>query len=200
MKLNPLLLFALLITNSLCFEAFAFQSMFIYETPTGDKMVTDRRIHLEGYKLIHFSGSARETGEVLRSSSYKISDLERFIRNASQDYGVDQHLIKAVIRAESNFDTRAISHKGARGLMQLMPGTAIKYQIHTTELFDPEKNIEAGTKHLRFLLSLFNNKTELALAAYNAGEHRVKQYGGIPPYRETQTYVARVMKFWKDYQ
>lgn len=111
------------------------------------------------------------------------------IASASDRYGVPARLVKAVIQVESAFQPRARSHKGAMGLMQLMPETARQYQ--TRNLYDPRSNIEAGTRHLKKLLGQF--ELPLALAAYNSGEAAVRRFGGIPPYSETQTYVAKVL-------
>jgi soluble lytic murein transglycosylase-like protein len=101
--------------------------------------------------------------------------------------------VKAIIKAESNFNHRAVSPKGAKGLMQLMPATASSLQVRDS--FHPENNIEGGVKYVRYLLNFFNGNLPLALAAYNAGENAVLRYGGIPPYRETQTYVRRVLSY-----
>ena len=111
------------------------------------------------------------------------------IESASDRHGVDARLVKAVIQVESAFKPRARSHKGAMGLMQLMPQTARQYKARN--LYDPKSNIEAGTRHLKKLLSEF--ELPLALAAYNAGEAAVRRFGGIPPYAETQAYVARIL-------
>lgn len=111
------------------------------------------------------------------------------IESASDRHGVSARLLKAVIQVESAFQPRARSHKGAMGLMQLMPETGRLYQ--TRNLYDPKSNIEAGTRHLKKLLSQF--ELPLALAAYNAGEAAVRRFGGIPPYSETQTYVTKVL-------
>jgi soluble lytic murein transglycosylase-like protein len=97
-----------------------------------------------------------------------------------------------VIRAESNFKPHAVSKKGAQGLMQLMPSTAA--QLGVADPFDPKANVEAGTAHLSALLDLYNNDPIKALAAYNAGAHRVKQYNGVPPYRETRDYINKIVR------
>ena len=111
------------------------------------------------------------------------------IESASDRHGVDARLLKAVIQVESAFQPRARSHKGAMGLMQLMPKTARQYKARNP--YDPFANIEAGTKYLRTLLNEF--ELPLALAAYNAGEGAVRRFGGIPPYAETQAYVAKIL-------
>lgn len=113
------------------------------------------------------------------------------IKRAARKNGVDKTLIHALILMESAYDNEAVSVKGAQGLMQLMPETAELYNV--SDPFDPEQNIDAGTRHLRKLLDKYKGNTELALAAYNAGIGAVEQYHGIPPYRETQSYVSKIM-------
>lgn len=115
------------------------------------------------------------------------------VRDASTRYGVPEKLVTAVIRAESGFNPRAVSPKGARGLMQLMPQTASLLGVRDS--FDPAENIDGGVRHLRRLIERFSN-VPLALAAYNAGENAVTHYRGIPPYPETQGYVQKVMLFF----
>jgi soluble lytic murein transglycosylase-like protein len=112
------------------------------------------------------------------------------IRAASSAYGVDAQLISSVIAVESKFNPRAISRKGAYGLMQLLPETAARLAVRN--IFDPGENINAGTRYLKELLDRFGQNLSLALAAYNAGPERVTQYRGVPPYRETQHYVRNV--------
>ena len=117
--------------------------------------------------------------------------LDEMITQAATRHGIDHHLILAVMKQESSFNTQAISYKGARGLMQLMPATAARFGVR--DIFDPAQNIEGGARYLRFLLDTFNGDVELALAGYNAGEHAVARYGNqIPPYRETQDYVRKI--------
>ena len=120
------------------------------------------------------------------------------IRKASKRYGVDYALVKAVIKAESNFDPLAVSRAGAKGLMQLMPETANALRVN--DPFHPEDNIEGGVRHLRYLLDLFNENLHLVLAAYNAGEEAVFRYNDIPPYWETQAYIQRVLKYFRNYR
>jgi soluble lytic murein transglycosylase-like protein len=116
------------------------------------------------------------------------------IKQSAERYGVPESLVSAVIRAESGFDPRAVSRKGARGLMQLMPSTANTLGVRDS--FNPQQNIDGGVRHLRGLIERFGSNLPLAIAAYNAGEGAVTRYGGIPPYPETQEYVARVMRFY----
>src|SRR6266700_5545290 len=118
-------------------------------------------------------------------------DLDQVVREASQRYQLDPDFVNSVIKAESNFKTRAVSKKGAQGLMQLMPDTASKLGV--TDPFDAKANVEAGTAHLSSLLDQYHNDPIKALAAYNAGAHRVEQYHGVPPYHETQAYVAKIV-------
>jgi len=116
----------------------------------------------------------------------------------AKKHGVDFALIKAMIRAESGFNPNAISKKGAKGLMQLMPQTAARMNV--SNVFNPKENIEGGVRYFKYLLSLFNNDLRLSLAAYNAGENIVSQLGTIPPYRETVDYVRKVLSFYQTYR
>jgi soluble lytic murein transglycosylase-like protein len=118
----------------------------------------------------------------------------REISEASARYAVPERLVWAVIRAESGFDHRAVSRKGARGLMQLMPETAAILGVR--DPFDPRQNIHGGVRHLRALMERFSYDLRLAVAAYNAGEKAVVTFGGVPPYPETREYVTRVMRFY----
>jgi len=119
-------------------------------------------------------------------------DLQEVVNTASGRYRLDPDLVNSVIKAESGFNVRAVSRKGAQGLMQLMPGTASKLGVPNA--FDPQANVEGGTKYLRELLERYNFDLVKALAAYNAGPQRVEQFGGVPPYYETRAYVARVVR------
>jgi soluble lytic murein transglycosylase-like protein len=120
------------------------------------------------------------------------------IRQASRRYGVEHALVKAVIRAESNFNPQATSRAGAKGLMQLMPGTAKALGVNDS--FHPADNIDGGVRYLSYLLDLFKRDLQLALAAYNAGEEAVFRYNGLPPYQETRTYVQRVLQYFQNYR
>ena len=118
--------------------------------------------------------------------------MGRVVTDISGRYRLDPDLVNSVIRAESGFKVHAVSPKGAQGLMQLMPGTASKLGVPNA--FDPEANVDGGTRYLRELLERYNFDLIKALAAYNAGPHRVEQYGGVPPYLETRKYVASIVR------
>jgi len=122
----------------------------------------------------------------------KAPDLEAIVAAASNQHRIDADFIASVISAESANNPRAVSRKGAQGLMQLMPGTASKLGVKDS--FDPAANVDGGVRYLRELLLLYNGDVAKALAAYNAGPQRVQQYQGVPPYRETHAYVARIIK------
>ena len=117
--------------------------------------------------------------------------LNEVVNTASAAYHLDPDLVNSVIHAESGFNARAVSPKGARGLMQLMPSTAD--QLGVSDAFNPEANVTGGSRYLRELLERYNFDLVKALAAYNAGPERVEQYRGVPPFRETRAYVARVV-------
>lgn len=129
---------------------------------------------------------------------YEAVKFSGHIADAASAYGVEPALIAAVIHAESNFNHRARSHAGAKGLMQINPPTQ-KY-LKLKNAFDPRENIFAGARYIKELKEKFSGRTHLVLAAYNAGPGAVKRFGGIPPYRETRQYVAKVMKFMKQYR
>ncbi len=136
---------------------------------------------------------------LLNTDSTNVADLPYadLLLPAARKHGVSAELAAAVIKAESGFNPQAQSGAGAKGLMQLMDGTARSLGI--SDSFDPAQNIEGGIKFLSSLLKKYNGNTALALAAYNAGPGAVDKYGGIPPYKETRDYVARVVNFWKGF-
>jgi soluble lytic murein transglycosylase-like protein len=111
----------------------------------------------------------------------------------ARKHGVDWRLVAAVIQAESGFNPRAVSDKGAIGLMQVMPTTAALYNVRATDLYNPKKNVEAGVQHLRMLSDRYKGDLEKVIAAYNSGEGKVDMYRGIPPYKQTRTFVKRVL-------
>lgn len=120
------------------------------------------------------------------------ADIDVMVKEIAARYQLDPDFVASVIKAESNFNPHAVSRKGARGLMQLMPQTA--NQLGVKDAFDPKANVEAGTAHLNALLEQYHDDPVKALAAYNAGAHRVQQYHGVPPYRETRAYVAAIVR------
>ena len=124
--------------------------------------------------------------------------VHKAITQHSEQHGVDPSLVRAVIKAESSFNTGAVSRKGAIGLMQLMPQTARSF--HLSNPYDPQQNISGGVRHLRYLLDRFQGNIPLALAAYNAGETRVSRGGRIPQIEETREYVRRVLRYYKEYR
>ena len=137
----------------------------------------------------------RDWGENLQGDPEK---YEPIIRYYAVRYDIDPHLIRAVIRCESGFNPRAVSRKGAQGLMQLMPGTAQELQVRNP--FNPKENIAGGTKYLRKLLDVFEQDVKLALAAYNAGPTLVKKERKIPRIAETRKYVSRVLQYYREYK
>jgi len=154
----------------------------------------------------NFSYSRTETGVKITGSGYvtsapavrvnpRATQFEALIDQHATANGLSPALVRAVIQTESAFNPRAVSHVGAMGLMQLMPGTA--RELGVVDPFDPNDNIRGGTKYLRTLLDRFDGKVELALAAYNAGPGAVERYDGIPPYRETRNYVAKLSNMIK---
>jgi soluble lytic murein transglycosylase-like protein len=128
----------------------------------------------------------------VESAPAPVVDIDTFIAIAASRYGVSEELIAAIIEAESEFNPRAVSRRGAQGLMQLMPETAATLGVN--DPFDPRANIDGGVRHLRALMDRFDNNLPLALAAYNAGEVAVIKHRGVPPYRETRGYVNRILR------
>jgi hypothetical protein len=120
------------------------------------------------------------------------SKFDKLIVEAAKKFDVDAALVSAVIKAESDFNAREVSNKGARGLMQLMPSTAERFGV--TDSYDPVANIYGGVRYLRWLLQTFKGNADLAVAAYNAGEGNVWKYNGVPPFRETVNYINRIAK------
>jgi soluble lytic murein transglycosylase-like protein len=133
--------------------------------------------------------------EARGTPSQYIKKYDAIIDEASRRFGLEASLVKAVIKAESDFDHQAVSDKGAQGLMQLMPTTAANMEVK--DAFDPEENIVGGTRYLSQLMERFGNNTELAIAAYNAGPEAVQTHGGIPPFEETKTFVQRVLRYYQ---
>jgi soluble lytic murein transglycosylase-like protein len=131
------------------------------------------------------------TNDIMRQA------IESEIESAASRHNLDPNLVRAVIRAESNYRHDAVSNAGAMGLMQLMPGTAASLGV--TDPFNIHQNIEGGTSYLRRMMDMFDQDVDLALAAYNAGSGAVRRHGGIPPFKETQNHVPRVRQFFEEY-
>ena len=174
----------------------------VFASPAGAQVYrlteTDGTVHLTNaptdprYRRTNFT-SGTQAGW-LRLPAGDTTPYLDVIRATAQRYGVPDRLVSAVIRAESGFNPRAVSRKGAQGLMQLMPGTASVLGVRNS--FDPTQNIDGGVRHLRTLIDRFPGNLPLAIAAYNAGEGAVTSYGGIPPFRETREYVSRVLEYY----
>jgi len=156
----------------------------------------------EIFTLVQPDGSLLITDQPLLPPAIAVvpvASREHPIETIARRHGVDPLLVRAVIRVESNFDARAVSPKGAAGLMQLMPETAMRYGVDNR--FDPAQNVDGGVRYLRDLMAMFDGNLSLALAAYNAGEGAVIKYGRrIPPYPETQQYVVGVRSFYNQFR
>jgi soluble lytic murein transglycosylase len=140
----------------------------------------------------------RDTNRPAISNGVVNSGYDDYIQRASGRYNIDPDLIRAVIKAESDFKVSARSNKGAMGLMQLMPDTARLHNI--SDAYNPSENVEGGARHLRMLLDRYQGDLELSLAAYNAGSAAVEKHRGIPPFPETKEYVRRVLRFYDSYR
>lgn len=171
----------------------------IYRTQGADGVISFSNTKAPGSRLVA-RGSAKRVSAVMPqdTSPERLSRYDEHIREAATLYQIPVALVRAVIKVESNFDPRAVSPANARGLMQLIPATAERMLVR--DVFDPRENIYGGTRYLRVLANLFNGDIELTVAGYNAGEGAVMRYGGIPPYRETQDYVVRVLAHYRTYR
>jgi len=175
---------------------------YLYQMPDGSRIVSDHPLINTKAKLVRSSRELTNMGHYVARRTLRakrqMRALSAMIYHQSKKHGIDESLVKAVIYAESYFNPHATSRKGASGLMQLMPATAEKYGV--SDLYNPRQNVIAGIKHLRYLMTLFPDNLKFVIAAYNAGENAVTKYKGIPPYRETQGYVKKVMKHFKRFQ
>src|SRR3989344_216228 len=176
--------------------------VYVYEMPDGSRVITDHPLNAKHSRVVRVTPdvkgadklAAQKNSPVFRENS---STYDRLIRRYADEHGVNFALVKAVMQAESSFNPYAVSSKGARGLMQVMPETASRYGVR--DIYNPSENIRAGVEHLKYLSETFNNKSYLIIAAYNAGENAVKQHRGIPPYEETQNYVRKVLQYRRQY-
>jgi len=166
--------------------------VYVYKDKQGVLIFTNVPTH-SGYRRVIRENNPQSNGALSSPSTY-----EDLIVSASNRHSIDADLIRAVIKVESDFNSNARSHKGAMGLMQLMPETARLHKV--SDVFDPGENIEGGVRHLRLLLGRYQGDLELSLAAYNAGSKAVEKHGGIPPFAETQEYVRRVLRYYDRYR
>lgn len=176
--------------------------VYVYEMPDGSRMITDHPINAKHTRVVRVTPDVKNAGKLAAQKNSPVfrensSTYDRLIRRYADEHGVDFALVKAVMQVESSFNPYAVSSKGARGLMQMMPETASRYGVR--DIYNPVENIRAGVEHLRYLSDMFNNKLYLVIAAYNAGENAVKQHQGIPPYEETQMYVRKVLQYQRQY-
>ena len=193
---KPFALFPLL-AGLLLFFAMSFSSPSTAEATVAAYMDVQGNLHYVRGKSSQTNRKIAINRPVARSKNDSSPQtINAFIQTAATEHGVDPLLIKAIIKAESNFDPAAVSPKGAQGLMQLMPATARDLQV--TDPFDPQENISGGAKYLRFLLDSYRWDVELSLAAYNAGPGNVKK--AIPNIPETREYVAKVLGNYQSYQ
>lgn len=177
-------------------------AVYVYEMPDGSRVITDHPINAKHSRVVRVTPGVKGAGKLAAQKNSPVfredpSTYDRLIRRFAEEHGVEFALVKAIMQAESAFNPYAVSHKGARGLMQMMPSTANRYGVR--DIYNPVENIRAGVKHLKYLSDMFDNKYSLVIAAYNAGENAVKQYRGIPPYEETQNYVKKVMQYKRHY-
>jgi hypothetical protein len=187
-------MWALLAAGWLLGAGVARSEILVMQSPDGRTLITNRGAR-SGYKVISrhrefFGSSAMGMYARVAGDPAKYEDM---VRKTAKRFSLEPSLVKAVIRAESNFDPKAISPKGAMGLMQLMPDTARMHEVRNA--FDPTENIHGGARHLRYLMDRYAGKLDLVLSAYNAGTKPVDQCGGIPRIAETQEYVRRVRLF-----
>jgi len=176
--------------------------IYVYEMQNGARLITDRPLSNGYTRLIRKSTGPRDAGKLaadLNDPSLRVesSVYDKLIQQLANQYDVDFALVKAIMHVESSFNPYAASNRGALGLMQVMPATAKRYGVH--DMYNPAENIRAGVLHLKYLSEMFDHKSYLVIAAYNAGENAVRRNQGIPPYAETQNYVRKVLYFKRRY-
>lgn len=179
----------------LLISSYSYAQIYQYQDKEGTihftNVPTDKRFRLMDKKDEPGSKKAKRKEKIQTQTLYKA------INSSSKTHKIDPNLVKAVIKAESDFDHMAISPAGAVGLMQLMPKTA--EQLNVFDPFNPEENIEAGVRYLSYLLDSFDGDLRMSLAAYNAGENRVRRHKSIPPFEETHNYIKKVLGYYRDF-
>lgn len=199
MSLSPIIITVISLST---FSAVHAGNLYVYRDQAGAALLTNKKVSDGSYqqeKVTYYPNTNVHSytnwgnSEAAAAPSYSRSKdaYDHIIRTAAQMHGVSEGLVKAIMHTESGFNPNARSPVGAQGLMQLMPATARRFNV--SNAYDPTQNIYGGTKYLSWLIKRFNGNIQFALAGYNAGEGNVDKYGGIPPFRETQDYVRRVM-------
>ena len=188
-------------------KIFVFSAIFILTTVISS-VHADIYMYIDENGVMHFTNAPTSNQHDYRvyikektsvsEKFYNTSKYDHFISDASREFGVDSRLLKAMIKAESDFDPQAISKKGAMGLMQIMPENFKMLDLKNP--FDPWENIKAGARYFKELHQRFNGKLALSLAAYNAGPTAVDRYKSIPPYQETEEYVRRVLRYYRTFK
>ncbi len=176
--------------------------VYVYEMPDGSRVITDHVLNAKHLRVVRMSTEVKGAGKLVAQKNSSVfreapSTYDRLIQRTADEHGIEFALVKAIMMVESSFNPYAVSDKGARGLMQMMPSTASRYGVR--DIHDPVENVRAAVRHIKYLSDTFNNKNSLVIAAYNAGENAVKQYRGIPPYEETQNYVKKVLHYKRQY-
>ena len=190
MKISLLSLVSVCLLAVILFPSRAFSDVYVYKDKEGVLTFTNVPSH-GGYRRVIRESNGQLSGALDSSNnSGSYTSYDEVIRSASDRHNIDADLIRAVIKVESDFNSVARSNKGAMGLMQLMPDTA--RQLGVSNAFDPRQNIFAGVRYLRILLDMFQGDVALATAAYNGGASNVQRYNGIPPFKETRNYVAKI--------
>ncbi|HZH83290.1 MAG TPA: transglycosylase SLT domain-containing protein [Phototrophicaceae bacterium] len=192
MKLRSVIFFATAVALNGLVASTAMADVYAFKDKNGVVTFTNVPNHA-GFRRVF-----RDAGPPASSNGVVDSDYDGYIQNASGRYNIDPDLIRAVIKAESDFKVSARSNKGAMGLMQLMPDTARLHNVN--DAYNPGENVEGGARHLRMLLDRYQGDLELSLAAYNAGSAAVEKHRGIPPFPETKEYVRRVLRFYDSYR
>jgi soluble lytic murein transglycosylase-like protein len=181
----------------------SFAEIFAYVDSNGKLVVSDKQIdsRSKAFDPLNYKTVKNRTSTAVAKASTDLHEkalrYSSLIDDVAKEVGLNAHLIHAVIQVESAYNPMAISSKGAKGMMQLIPATAARFGVD--QVHDPESNIRGGARYLKKLLGLFNNDLKLTLAAYNAGEGAVQKYNNnIPPYPETQSYVGRVISIFEE--